>query len=48
MIKKITKSSLIFIQENNINRNNEKKNKIESEPIIEDFNEESRKSFNRK
>ena len=47
MIKSITKSSLIFIQDNNIIKNEEIKNKIESIAIIDDFNSKNRKSFNR-
>ena len=47
MIKSITKSSLIFIQENNIIKNEEIQNKIESIAILDDFNSKNRKSFNR-
>ena len=47
MIKSITKSSLIFIQDNNIIKNEEIKKKIESIAIIDDFNSKNRKSFNR-
>ena len=47
IIKNITKSSLIFIQEKNIINQKDSKNDIESTPIEEDFNSVVRKSFNR-
>jgi hypothetical protein len=47
IIKNITKSSLIFIQEKNIINQKDSKNDIESTPIQEDFNSVVRKSFNR-
>ena len=45
MIKNITKSSLIFIQDKNILQKEEKQKYVKNQPILEDFNAVVRKSF---
>ena len=45
IIKNITKSSLIFIQDSNIVQKADHKKQIEGSPILNDFNENNRKSF---
>ena len=45
MIKNITKSSLIFIQDKNILQKEEKQKYVKNQPILEDFNAVVRNSF---